>query len=62
MMTLPMVSRGAGAAAVQEVIGLADAEIVEEDLVELVVVVLAGVDQDMIAVLVERAPSRATAG
>ena len=52
-MTLPMVSRGVAAGGVQEMVGLADAEVVEEDLVELVVVVLAGVDQHVVAVPVE---------
>ena len=40
--------------AVQEVIRLAHTQVVEEDLIQLVVVVLAGVHQDMVAVFVER--------
>ena len=44
---------GVGAGGVQEMVRLADLQVGEEDLVELVVVVLAGVYQDVIGVLVE---------
>jgi hypothetical protein len=37
----------------QQIVGLADAEIVEEDLIERLVVVLSGVDQHVIDCLVE---------
>ena len=46
----------------EEVVGLAHAEVVEEDLVELVVVVLAGVHQHVLAVFVEACDARATGG
>ncbi len=54
MMTLPMVSAALLPAAFEEMVGLAHFQILEEDLVEFVVVVLAGVHQDMVAMLVER--------
>jgi len=38
----------------EEVVGATEAEILEEDLVQLVVVVLPGVHQDLIAVLVDQ--------
>ena len=53
MMTLPIVSAGAVAGGSEEMVRRADLEVVEEDLVELVVVVLAGVDEQMVAVLIE---------
>jgi hypothetical protein len=39
-------------------VGLAHTQVVEEDLVELVVVVLAGMHEHMVAVLVQRASTR----
>ena len=62
MITLPIVSARGGAGGIQEVIRLADAQVVEEDLVQLVVVVLAGVDEHVLAVLVQLRPAPATAG
>ena len=45
MMTLPMVSAATAPGRLQEMIRATDSEFIEEDFVQLVVVVLAGVDQ-----------------
>ena len=45
--------RGVGACGVQEMVRLADLQVGEEDLVQFIIEVLAGVDQDVIGVLVE---------
>jgi hypothetical protein len=53
MMTLPMDLGRRRAGAFEEGIRPADAEVLEEHLVEFVVVVLAGVDQGVLAIAVE---------
>ena len=53
--------RSLGTAA-QEMCGPRDTEVIKEDLVELVIVVLPGMDQHMIAVLLASARSRETIG
>ena len=45
--------RTAGTGRIQEMIRLADAEVIEKDLVQFVIVVLAGMDQHVLAILVQ---------
>ncbi len=49
-------------AALEEVVGLAELQVVEEDLVQLVVVVLPRVDDAVIHVVVERGQATRKAG
>jgi hypothetical protein len=60
MITLPMVSAPLRAGRIEKMIRLADAQVVEKDLVQFVIVVLPGVHQDMLAMLDRSWPSPAT--
>ena len=53
---------GGRAGGVQKEVGLAELQVLEEDLVQFVVVVLAGVDEDVVERPVQERPSRGRAG
>ena len=55
----PMVSAAVFAGRFEKLVGLADLQVIKEDLVQLVIVVLPGMDQDM---LDTRGPARRSPG